>query len=393
MKFEFKENKYNGEEQVINALMDAMKFEDLKTEDSFIDALRRKAEQRIFTQKEMPWSQIMERGATETAWQWYHPRQMDELKKKCLHSDLWREVGGYIVKGPFEKEPTDVSIEQTEYNEQTGEFTLKVRAIRGDRVYYDIGAEPTKASREVVGHLLKIKEPLAYFLCIDSEGINPHPTGAAKKWLGVAPLRREQRQNIDGKTVLELLTHKDYKIRYTTDGSNPKESGGLYSGEIVLPDDCKFIRTAVFYKDLLVSEADIPYEKKYSKQQEIVIHDHKPLEYVQKTLKKCTDTEMSYLEFAKLRKLQGVFVRKFAVTLTDKNDTDTYMEISSTKVPWDVDNLQATVEIIRDSAFANKEVEFEYKTILCTTGAAFKEWVEVNKLDTGELAQKGEIRQ
>jgi len=114
---EFKENKFNGEEQIIGALIEAMKFEDFQSEDAFIEALRKKCEQRIFTQQEMTWAQIMERAATETTWQWYHPKQMDELKKKCLMSDTWREVGGYIKKCPFAKDPTDVIIEQTEYDD------------------------------------------------------------------------------------------------------------------------------------------------------------------------------------------------------------------------------------------------------------------------------------
>ena len=71
------------------------------------------------------------------------------------------------------------------------------------------------------------------------------------------------------------------------------------------------------------------------------------------------------------------------------------MEITTSKVQWDTESLQAAVEIIRDSAFANKdvEVEFEYKAILFSTGAAFRQWVEINKLDAGELESKGTIRQ
>jgi hypothetical protein len=71
------------------------------------------------------------------------------------------------------------------------------------------------------------------------------------------------------------------------------------------------------------------------------------------------------------------------------------MEITTAKVPWDTDNLQSMVDLIRETAFGGKdvEVEFEYKTILFTTGTAFKQWVEVNKLDASELSRKGEIRQ
>ena len=68
-KFVFNENKFNGEELIIAALIDAMKFEDFSNEDVFIESLRKKAEARIFTQKEMPWNTILERAATEISWQ------------------------------------------------------------------------------------------------------------------------------------------------------------------------------------------------------------------------------------------------------------------------------------------------------------------------------------
>jgi DNA mismatch repair ATPase MutS len=149
-KLEFAANKFNGEEQIVKTLIDAMKFEDFKSDEQFIEGLRKKAEARIFTQKEMPWTQILERAATEASWQWYHPDQMSELKRKSLANDTWREIGGYVVKGPFKKEATDVSVEQTDYDEKTGEFTLRVKPVRGDTVYYDFGAEPMSASKRSI---------------------------------------------------------------------------------------------------------------------------------------------------------------------------------------------------------------------------------------------------
>ena len=346
-KLEFASNKFNGEDQIIKTLTDVMKFDDLQTGDGFIDSLRDKAEKRIFTQKEMPWSQILERAATETSWQWYHPKQMEELKKKCLSNGSWREVGGYIDKGPFEKEPTDVNIEQIDYNEDTGEFTLRVKAVRGDRVYYDIGAEPTKASNEVREQTLTIKEPSANFICFDTgDGDDLHPTGEVKKWLGEVPLKREQRLNANGNNVLELKTHKAFEIRYTTDGSNPKESGGLYNGEIVLPADCRYVRVAVYYGDRLVSEEDISITKTAKEAKAVDIVDTKPLEYTMNSRKKCGDTELAYSEFAKLRQLQGTSIRQFTVTIREKSNIDNYVEITTARVPWDTGSLQTTVSTV-----------------------------------------------
>lgn len=393
-KLEFKENKFNGEEQIVKTLKDASKFEDFTSDDSALETMRKKCEQRIFTTKEMPWSQIRERAATEVRWQWYHPGQMDALKKDCLTKDKWREIGGYVVKGPFEKEPTDVSIDQIDYDEKSGEFTLKVRAVRGNTVYYDVGAEPTTASAEASTTTPFVtKEPLLWFLCVDTSKDAPHPKGAAREFMCSVPLRYEQRMGAHG-PLLELKTHKDFEIRYTTDGSNAKESGGIYTGEIVLPQGCKFVRTAVYYKDRLVEEKDISITEQ-KKAPDFKIDDSKPLEYTMNIMKKCGDTESAYTEFQKLKSLTGTYVRHFTVTISEKANPDNYMEMTTAKVPYDASNLQATLDIIRESAFAGKDVtvEFEYKTILFTTGAAFKDWVGQNKLDMNDLRKEGVIKQ
>ena len=53
------------------------------------------------------------------------------------------------------------------------------------------------------------------------------------------------------------------------------------------------------------------------------------------------------------------------------------------------------VDLLRTSAFVGMDVvvEFDYKTILFTTGTAFKQWVDMNKLDMTELTDNGEIKQ
>jgi len=396
-KLEFMENRFNGEEQIIAALKDAMKFEDFTSEDIFIESLRKKCEARIFTQKEMLWNQILERAATECSWQWYHPRQMDELKKRCLASEAWRDIGGYITKGPFEKAPTDVIIEQTDYNDETGEFTLRVKPVHGDKVFYDFGADPTKASSEVTQMSLTMKDPSASFICYHTEeSYNPHPTGQVRKWLGKVPLKRDQRQNSNGQNVLMLKTHKDFELRYTTDGSNPKESGGIYTGEIVLPTDCRFVRTATYYKEQLVDEEDISISAINQGKKKLEIDDSKPVRYIQGKRKKCGDTAAAYNEFALLKQLPDTFIRNFTVLIVERDNHANYLEIStSSEQTWTAEGLQATVDAIRESAFAGREVEveFEYKTVLFTTGAAFKQWVEQNKLDWSELTKKGEIKQ
>ncbi len=193
---------------------------------------------------------------------------------------------------------------------------------------------------------------------------------------------------------MRLQSHPDFEIRYTTDGSNPKESGGRYTGEFILPADCKFVLTAVYNKGQLVEEKTIPVTAKPEKKT-VKIDDSKPVSYTLKSMKKCSDTAASYNEFAYLQKMKGTFIRHFTVIISEKADTNNYMEMTTASVPYDAGNLQATVDLIRDSAFQGKDVivEFEYKTILFMTGAEFKQWIDINKLDMNELTKNGEVVQ
>jgi len=391
-RLEFKENKFNGEDQITKTLIEASKFEDFTSGDKEIENLRKKCEVRLFTQQEMPWNQILERAATEPSWQWYHPNQMDTLKKVCLNQDKWREIGGYIRKGPFEKEPTEVMVEQLGYDETTGEFTIKVRGVHGNTVYYDVGAEPSKASAEATNPFVT-KETELWFLCVDNSKDNPHPTGEAKHYYCTVPLKYDQRVSSQG-SVMRLQSHPKFEIRYTTDGSNPKESGGRYTGEFVLPVGCKFVAVAVYNNGHLVEEKSITVTAKPEKKT-IEIDDARPVSYTLKSMKKCSDTAASYNEFAYLQKMKGAFIRHFTVIISEKDNTDNYMELNTASVPYDAANLQATVDLIRESAFQGKDaiVEFEYKTILFLTGSEFKRWIDINKLDMNELTRNGEVKQ
>ncbi|MEA4902368.1 DUF499 domain-containing protein [Desulfitobacterium sp.] len=390
-KLEFKENAFKGEEQIVKVLASQQKYIDYQADDRFMEEMRERCEDQLFTQKEMTFNQIKERAATEVRWPWYHPSQLEDLKKDCLKKDKWRENGGYLMKGPFPKEPTSVMVEQTNYDPKTGEFTLKVRGVRGDKVYYDIGAEPTSASAEAPA-VFVTKELLLNFICVDTS--NEHPTGLVKEFVCSVPLKYEQRRSVNGK-VLELQTHKDFEIRYTTDGSSPRENGGIYTGEIVLPQNCKYVRTTVTYKGRPIEERDIAIAETLADNSDIKIDDNAPLEFEWSIQKKCKDTESTYWEFEKLKKLEGLFIRHFTVVISEKENNRNYMELSTATVPYDADNLQATVDLIRDTAFKNKEVivEFDYKTILFTSGLQFKKWIELNKYDITEIKKEGKTKQ
>ena len=98
---EFKENRYNGEEQVREALADRQKY----TTDVASETFRKKVEARLFTQASMLWTEIRRRAATAPGWQWHRPDALDRMKADCLHKDIWREEGSYVNKGTPSRSP------------------------------------------------------------------------------------------------------------------------------------------------------------------------------------------------------------------------------------------------------------------------------------------------
>jgi hypothetical protein len=389
-KLEFKENKFNGEEQIITCLSDSSKYEAFSKDDQFLDNLRKKCEARLFTIKELPFSQIKERAATTVAWQWYHPDQLESLRLDCIKKDKWREVNGYMVKGPFEKDPTSVVVEQTSYDEKTYEFTLKIRGI-GGKVFYDIGGDPTSASKEVMDQVLVTSEPAIRFICIDPTG--ERRTGDIVEFTGSVPIKYGQRTTPNG-DVMTLVTNPKYVVKYTTDGSEPKENGGIYNDEFVLPQDSRYVRVAIYYKDRLLEEKSIYVTHNPGAEPAIVINKSMPLAYRYHNKKRMGDTEASYKELALLSKLDGVLIKGATAEIYNKTNTDHYIEFNAS-VPYWAGDLQSLIDLVRDTSFKEIEVivDFGYKELMFLTGELFTQWLDMNKYDLNNLVKNGEIIQ
>ena len=146
-RMKFEGNKYSGEGQVVDVLVEKQKF----TDDVSGDIFRKKCEQRLFTSQSLPWSEIKKRAAMYPKWQWHRPDALDALKTDCVHRDVWREEGGFVDKGPFPQPTTGVIINETTRDDITGEATLRVAAVHADTVYYDVGAAATTASARLDG--------------------------------------------------------------------------------------------------------------------------------------------------------------------------------------------------------------------------------------------------
>lgn len=150
----FTGNEYKGEKQVIDALKEAQKYTDDISSDTFL----KKVEQRLFTQKMMPWSDIKKRAATLTVWQWHLMDALDELKAACLRKEVWREDGGYIEKGPFPKPATTVTVQVLSRDDATGKVKLRLAPVNGDTLYVAVGAPVTIDSQKLEDRIYETSE-------------------------------------------------------------------------------------------------------------------------------------------------------------------------------------------------------------------------------------------
>lgn len=371
-KMEFNNNQFDAEEQIRNVLIEVMKFD----KDTSSDVFRKKFEARIFTSRQMRWIDLKERVATTTSWSWHHPKALEELKNECLRKGIWVEEGGYLDKEPPAPE-TAVNVREIHRDEDTGEVTLKIVPQNGDKVYYEINGDATTGSLEVKDlDSFKTKELALTFLCVDSTG--RHSTGAITRWKNNVQLQYKPFDK-EGKNFIELkASSPKVTIKYTTDGSNPKNSGGIYEDVIEVPKGTKFVQAIAVHEDLGIysDTLSIPItETKFE------VDKEKPLTLNQ-TLRASTTSEV-YKQLKTLNKhkakVAGVILQVF-----EKTDSmeQSWLELSLDNTAFHDTNLFVKqLDELRDVFFKDKNVEVSMDVGKCIfeTGQNFEDWVAENK--------------
>ena len=370
---EFEENKYDLEEQIKNLLIDKMKF------DTDIDSkeFRDKFEARIFTNRQMQWNHIKERAATTTSWSWHHPDALEDLRDDMLRRGEWIETGGYIDKEPPAPETT-VTVREIYEDEDTGEVTLKLTPQYGDIVYYEIGQDATESSSKVEDlSNFKTSELKLSFLCVDSKGKNP--TGKPVEWTRQIKVKYNPPYTKGEKEIIELkATAPGVKILYTTDGSNPRENGGVYEGEIEIPKGTKFVQAVAVNEKLGIYSEPLQIEIKDKK---FEIDKDKKVEIIEPTMYNSTAEVFNGLE-----ELEEFNASISGITLGISNDKNNMVSefIELSMGGFDINSpklLESQLESIIENFFNGKDfkVYLNINKIIFKTGADFERWVSNKK--------------
>lgn len=371
-KMEFKNNEFDAEKQIRDVLIEVMKFEPNTSTDTF----RKKFEARIFTTRQARWNDLKERAATNTAWPWHHPDALEALKRECLKKGIWVEEGGYLDKEPPAPE-TSVIVRVVNRNDETGEVTLKITPQNGDKVYYEINGDATVGSSEVSNlNEFKTSELALSFLCVDSSG--KHATGALTYWKNDVRLQYRLFDK-DGKRYVELkASSPKVKIKYTTDGSNPKNSGGTYDDVFEVPPGTKFVQAIAVHEGLGIYSEVLPipiHENRFE------INKEKPLTLTSTLTATVTSDVYKLLEILVKHKarVSGVSLQVF-----EKTDSlqQGWLELSfDNHVFHDPQAFLNQLDELRNVFFSNKSVEISATVEKCIfeTGQNFEDWIAENK--------------
>ncbi|MDD3040647.1 DUF499 domain-containing protein [Bacteroides sp.] len=377
---EFKGNNYNGEDQIRKILLEKQKLTDKAIDETF----RKKCEDRLFTRKEMRWTEIRDRAATETSWQWHHPNRLNNLREDCISKDIWRERGDYLEKGPFPKEPTSLAVSVKNEEEETGKSFLKIRPIYGDKIYYEIGAPATTSSLLIDDpNHFETAELRVSFLCVDSSG--DHPTGEPVEWRRDINVKYKLLDKADGQWLI-LKSQAGVKVKYTTDGSDPKENGGVYDGEFAIPTNTTFIQVVAEYEGEYFAGQSIKIDKK--KKPGLNIEPAKELR-LYRTLRSA-DTNDSYQNIALLKKYAESLadVRIILFKMDEKNNENGFIELTiDSKIKINPEQVEKAIDNLKDSFINNERanIEFECSNIIFKSGQNFYDWANEKKLGLSEF--------
>lgn len=211
---------YNGEKQVIKTLTsDPIKlYTDVAAN---FDALRARAEQLLFgNQDDVRKTDLIDKSRQSTQMPWVPAKSFDQFITMAFGRG-WEDLGnGYITKKPRPK-TTKVIVQSESTADDTGTCRLRLESQHAGpapRIHYAEDGPVSEQSPVLHDNCLTTKALRVQFIAVDPSGSSQ--TGPPTTWTNDLTLRN--RLDEEARTV-ELFVAPRGAIRYTTDGTEPRE--------------------------------------------------------------------------------------------------------------------------------------------------------------------------
>ena len=240
----FRENAEETAEKQIEAMLASMRCDHKLAMDALEDPTPyfSMAEKDLWprSDRRTPWRDMVMRAKSTPAWPWMPGvKGLEKLKDQAVARGRWREgTDGYIEKGPFPKNKTGINVVEQVRDEKNDEIVLSLNpknAGPAPKVYYATTPEVTEAdavAEDLDG--FRTRYPTLYFLTVDPTG--EHETGDPVRWVARLKIRHQVRDYPDRREVEIEVTPPAEEVRYSTDGTNPRE-GRIYEGPVPIGDD------------------------------------------------------------------------------------------------------------------------------------------------------------
>ncbi|MES1954178.1 anti-phage-associated DUF499 domain-containing protein [Salinisphaera hydrothermalis] len=179
-----------------------------------------------------PWRDVTAKAKSNPAWPWMPGVSgMDTLKAEALKQGRWRQgEDGYIEKGPFPKERTSLNVAPMSTDPETGKSILSLmprNAGESPVVYYSTSPDVSEADEKVEDlENFATNSGTLYFYVKDTTG--KYEAGQPVRWKADLKIRHQVDPAGDKRRVTLRCT-PDASMRYTLDGSNPRD-GTVYEG-------------------------------------------------------------------------------------------------------------------------------------------------------------------
>ncbi len=207
------------------------------------DTIREKAQDLLWpeNQDEARWTDMVDRYAEQPGMPWLPPRGLDALKSIACNRGIWEDLGnGYVTKKPKPKKTSAQIIAESAPND-SGSVRLRINpqnAGPAPRIYYAEDKEVSESSQQLDDLNLLTNALRLHILVKDPSGL--YETGEVVTWTNKLVLRNKLSEQ-NGNRMVELMVAPSGDIRYTLDGSEPRE-GTPYNQPIKIGDDETIIR-------------------------------------------------------------------------------------------------------------------------------------------------------
>lgn len=325
---------FNGEEQIEKTLTkDPLKLY-VDVEANF-DAIRTKAEDLLWpeAQDEARWADVIDRMAERAGMNWLPPKGIEQVKEIATKRGLWEDLGnGYVTKKPKKKKTAVQIIEESE-RDDLGVIRLRINpqnAGPAPKVHYAEDGPVSEASPTLTDLTLTTKALRVGFLTVDPSG--QFETGSPQIWEG-RPVIRNHLVESGGKRSVELLVAPKGTVRYTLDGSEPR-NGAVYADPIDIGD--AEVRMLVFAEaDGLEAKEDFKFPARDQKGP--VVEVQKPAKVINtkggkrldsraKTFSGITEAKEKGIKFERVTLTVGQGAQAAQIMLGDFEVTPDYIE-------------------------------------------------------------------